>query len=189
MALSLRGTYDPFDDLRRMQHEMNRVFEQSLLGPVGGGTMTKAGDITGSLWSPRCDVKETDNEYLIHAELPGVKKEDLKYVTYMVTILFHALIIAYLAGFGRRFEFFFSIFRIEFDRGLLTLSGEKSQEKKQEGEKYYRVERSYGKFTRSFPVGEQVDTSQVKAQFNNGVLEVCIPKPQQQSAPKKITVS
>jgi HSP20 family protein len=168
MALSLRGLADPFEEMRR---DMNRFYEMAFAHP--GGLLKAEG---GAFWSPRCDVKETENEFLIHAELPGVKKQDLKYDNYI-----HAAVAP-----ERTLT---TVVRIELDRGTLTLSGEKTSEKKQEGERYYRVERSYGKFSRSFPVGEQLDPNSIKANFRDGVLELTIPKPQQQSAPKKITVS
>ena len=58
----------------------------------------------------------------------------------------------------------------------LTLSGERKFENVEENETYSRIERSYGKFTRSFQLPSNVDNSKVTAQFENGVLTVRIPK-------------
>ena len=66
-------------------------------------------------WAPIVDIQETDKEYLVKAELPEVKKDDVK-----VTI----------------------------KDGLLTLEGERRQEKEEKTKKFHRVERSYGKFVR-----------------------------------------
>jgi HSP20 family protein len=58
----------------------------------------------------------------------------------------------------------------------VTISGEKKKEEKKEEKDYYRLERSYGSFRRSFPLPADVDSSKAKAKFKDGVLEVTIPK-------------
>jgi hypothetical protein len=64
---------------------------------------------------------------------------------------------------------------------ILTISGEKRFEQKEENDKHLRTERTYGKFTRSFRLPENVTEDQVKASFNNGVLEITWPKKQKQN--------
>ncbi|MEJ2697969.1 MAG: Hsp20/alpha crystallin family protein [Candidatus Sulfobium sp.] len=59
---------------------------------------------------------------------------------------------------------------------VLTISGEKKKEEKVEKQNYFRMERSYGNFTRSFSLPADVQTDKVKAQFRDGVLEITIPK-------------
>lgn len=59
---------------------------------------------------------------------------------------------------------------------VLTISGEKKYEEKQEKDNYYCVERRYGKFERSFRMADKVDNDQVSAEFKNGVLTLSIPK-------------
>jgi HSP20 family protein len=66
---------------------------------------------------------------------------------------------------------------IEVKDGVLTVSGERKAEEKKQGEGYYRVERAFGSFSRSLSIPEGIDPEQVSAQFDNGVLEVRIPKP------------
>lgn len=80
---------------------------------------------------------------------------------------------------------------IELNKGLLTISGEKKEEKKVEKDKYSRIERSYGKFSRSLTVPEDMREDQIKAKFDNGVLEVTFPKPPQLASTetKRITIS
>ncbi len=70
---------------------------------------------------------------------------------------------------------------IKFQEGVLTVSGEKKHEKKEENEQCHIVERSYGSFSRSLRLPERVDPSAISANFNNGVLEIIVPKPE---APK-----
>ena len=94
-------------------------------------------------WSPSVDISETDGEYLIRADLPAVKKEDV---------------------------------RVTFDDGMITVSGERKQKKEEKGEKLHRVESFYGKFTRSFSLPINVDSTSIKAESRDGVLTVRIPK-------------
>jgi HSP20 family protein len=65
---------------------------------------------------------------------------------------------------------------VSLQENLLTIKGEKRQEKEEKDERYHRIERSYGAFTRSarLPVG--VDASRVSAAFKNGLLTVTLPK-------------
>jgi len=59
---------------------------------------------------------------------------------------------------------------------MVTVSGEKKKEEKVEKKDYYRVERSYGSFTRSFKLPKEVQSDKAKATFKDGVLEVRVPK-------------
>ena len=59
---------------------------------------------------------------------------------------------------------------------VLTLKGEKTQESDENDQKYHRVERSYGRFQRSFTLPANLDPEDIKAKFTNGVLIVSIPK-------------
>ena len=69
----------------------------------------------------------------------------------------------------------------------LTLRGERKQEKKVKEKDYHRVERSYGSFSRSFRLPENVNGSKAKAEFKNGVLEVRLPKTKE-TKQKKIEI-
>jgi HSP20 family protein len=78
---------------------------------------------------------------------------------------------------------------IEFDKNVLTISGERKSEQESRKAGYYRVERSYGSFRRSLTLPEGVDPEAINATFENGVLEVTVPKPEQHTARKvQITV-
>ncbi|HEY5755151.1 MAG TPA: Hsp20/alpha crystallin family protein [Steroidobacter sp.] len=96
-----------------------------------------------AIWRPLADISETDTEYLIKAELPEVKKEEVK---------------------------------VTFDQGLLTISGERRQEKKQKDQNELRVESFYGSFSRSFSLPDNVDAKAIRAESKDGVLRVRIPK-------------
>jgi HSP20 family protein len=66
---------------------------------------------------------------------------------------------------------------IEIKDNVLTVSGERKAEHEDKGEGYHRVERAFGSFSRSLTLPAGVDAGQVEAKFDNGVLEVRIPKP------------
>jgi len=76
---------------------------------------------------------------------------------------------------------------VDLKDGVLTLSGKRSHEKEVKEENYYRKERAYGSFHRSFNVPAEIDPDKVKAEFKDGILKVEIPKPEEKK-PKKIAV-
>ena len=94
-------------------------------------------------WAPTADISETDKEYLVRAELPGVKREDVK-----VTV----------------------------EDGMLTLSGERKREREEKTERFHRVERYAGSFSRTFYLPDSADLNSVRAESKDGTLTVHIPK-------------
>lgn len=66
---------------------------------------------------------------------------------------------------------------IEIKDGVLTVSGERRTEHEDSSNGYHRVERAYGRFSRSLSLPQGIDADQVQADFDKGVLEVRIPKP------------
>jgi HSP20 family protein len=140
--------WDPFRELEEMSERLNRVFSRPSLRTNGKENLTVAD------WIPTVDISESEGEYLIKAELPEVKKEDVK-----VTV----------------------------ENGVLTLQGERRQEKEEKGKKYHRVERSYGSFIRSFTLPESVNESGVKAEYKDGMLNIHLPK-SEKVKPKAIEV-
>jgi HSP20 family protein len=78
--------------------------------------------------------------------------------------------------------------KIELEDNVLTVSGERKAEHEERKEGYYRVERSSGNFSRTLTLPEGVDPESVKANFDRGVLEVRVPKPEQPK-PRKVAIS
>jgi HSP20 family protein len=78
--------------------------------------------------------------------------------------------------------------KIELEDNVLTIAGERKAEHEQQGEGYYRVERSWGAFSRSLTLPEGVNADAIQANFDRGVLEVRIPKPEEQK-PRKVQIS
>jgi HSP20 family protein len=129
--------WDPFRELEDMSTRLNRFF-----GQVPARATEEEGAFFAD-WSPAVDVEETDKEYLIKADLPAVKKEDVK---------------------------------VGIEEGILTVQGERKQEKEEKNKRFHRMERSYGKFVRRMSVPMDVDQQKVAAEFKDGVLNVHLPK-------------
>ena len=92
----------------------------------------------------RIDWKETPEAHVFKADIPGVKKEEVK---------------------------------VEVEDGnVLVISGQRSREEEDKNDKWHRVERSSGQFTRRFRLPENAKTEEVKAGLENGVLTVTVPK-------------
>jgi HSP20 family protein len=77
---------------------------------------------------------------------------------------------------------------VTLENGVLTISGSREEEKKEEKEGYSRVERMSGKFFRRFMLPESVDEGKVSARTDKGVLHITIPKSDKQKA-RRISVS
>lgn len=78
---------------------------------------------------------------------------------------------------------------VSYADGILTISGEKKDEKEEKRKRYYRLERSFGAFRREVAIPVAVDDSNIKASFKKGVLNIELPKTKEaQAKPKKINV-
>lgn len=126
--------WDPLRELDSLSSRMNQMF------PVA---VRRNEDATFADWAPAVDVQETDKEYLIKADLPEIKKDDMK---------------------------------IAIDDGVLSMEGERKQEKEEKNKKFHKVERIYGKFVRRMALPSDVDETKVTAEFKDGVLNVHLPK-------------
>jgi len=147
--------FDPFRELDRLQNEVNRLFE----GYNGSPSETRSNSAmtphAGRMWSPSVDVAENENEIVLHAELPGLKQEDID---------------------------------IELTGDTLTLRGERKFENEDRRSNLVRVERSYGRFQRSFTLGIPVQGDKVTASYRDGILEVHLPK-SEETKPRKVQVT
>jgi HSP20 family protein len=77
---------------------------------------------------------------------------------------------------------------IEVQDGTLTISGERTAEHEQREKGWYRIERSFGRFSRALSLPDGVDPDGIQASFKDGVLEVRIPKPEERK-PRRIEIS
>ncbi|HZI86098.1 MAG TPA: Hsp20/alpha crystallin family protein [Pyrinomonadaceae bacterium] len=78
--------------------------------------------------------------------------------------------------------------KVEMTDDLLTLSGERKEEKEEKREGFYRSERSYGSFYRQIPLPEGAKTEDAAATFHNGVLEITIPAPKVEPLTRKLEI-
>ena len=141
--------WDPLRELEEVSEKLNRLVSRpAVRGENRNETMTVAD------WIPTVDISETEDEYLIKADLPGVKREDVK---------------------------------ITVQERVLTIQGERAQEREEKGKRYHRVERTYGNFARSFTLPDYVDDTKVTAEFKDGVLNLHLPK-SEKARPKAIEV-
>lgn len=66
--------------------------------------------------------------------------------------------------------------KVKLEQGVLTLRGERRQEKEDKDNKHHRVERFYGSFARSFTLPEDADAEHIKAEYSEGLLTLSLPK-------------
>lgn len=137
--------WNPLRTLNTLPSELDRFF----------GDFGLNYNDSDSVWRPTVDLSETEENYEVKAEIPGMDKKDIK---------------------------------VEVHDHVLTLSGEKKHEEKVDGKNYHRIERSYGKFERSFRLPKEVKAEEIKAKYENGVLIVDIPKVEE-AKPKEISVA
>jgi HSP20 family protein len=143
--------FDPFREMERLQSEMNRIFDGINRVPEANGNALMQ---NGRVWSPSVDVAENAQEIVVHAELPGMKQEDID---------------------------------IELNGDTLTLRGERKFENEERKENFVRIERSYGRFQRSFTIATPIQHDKVSATYRDGVLEIHLPKSEEQR-PRKVQV-
>jgi HSP20 family protein len=140
--------WDPFLESEAFFNRLmpNRLFNWHSLG--NGQQLTD--------WTPSANISETESEYVIRAELPAIKKEDVQ-----VTV----------------------------ENGVITIKGERKQQKEEKNEKYHRVESFYGNFERRFSLPDDVNTASIKCDSKEGILTVHIPKVEiKKSRPQQIAV-
>ena len=98
----------------------------------------------------KVDVAEVNNAYTVHAEIPGVSRDDI---------------------------------HVSLDGGVVTLSAEiKQQDEQKKDAKVLRSERYYGSVSRSFQLPQEVDAGAARAKYENGVLNLTLPKKAQANA-------
>ena len=135
--------YNVWEDMERLQREMNRLFEtaQPSRHQVSPGF-------------PAMNIWSNEESLIVTAELPGVEIGEID---------------------------------VNVIGDTLTLSGSRTPEKLDEGSRYHRQERGYGKFTRSLQLPFVVDAEKVEATLENGVLRILLPRAEADK-PRKISV-
>src|SRR5437899_10666319 len=75
---------------------------------------------------------------------------------------------------------------LSLENGVLTINGERKMENEENRDKFHRIERAYGRFTRSFTLPPIINPDDVKAEFNNGVLKITLAKREEAKPKQKI---
>lgn len=146
--------FNPVRDLLNVEREFNRMFRTF---DDRFGLSKKEDSENGyenAVWMPLTDIFEDKDNYMIKADLPGMKKDDVK---------------------------------ISFADGQLSISGERVQEQESKDTKCHRIERTYGKYYRSFNLPKEIKEDKIKAEFKDGQLTVTIPKAEEVK-PKEIEI-
>jgi HSP20 family protein len=146
--------WEPFRDVDDM---FDRVFAETVRRwPRQAQVQAQGRELQAREWAPAADISETEGEYLIKAEVPEVRKEDVS-----VTV----------------------------QDGVLTLAGERRQEKREENEKVHRIERLHGSFARRFALPENAHEQGISAECRDGVILIRIPKQRaQEQQPRQIEI-
>ncbi len=144
--------WNPWEEMFNLTKRMNRLFEPGLLHRLD---LKEDDSITSYLWAPLVDIYETNEDIVVKAEIPGMKKEDIE---------------------------------INITDNVLTIKGEKKQERKMQNEDYHRIECSYGTFQRSFSLPKAIKPDNVTASYKDGVLTITIPKAEEVK-PKRIQIT
>jgi HSP20 family protein len=135
---------DPFGPFRR---EMDRLFD-NFFAPTEGRSFAAPALRAESVW-PRIDVEETDHDYIVTAEVPGMDEKNIE---------------------------------LNLRENMLTISGEKREERQDKKHGAAYAERFYGQFRRTIPFDLEVDEDKVDAKFRNGVLTITLPKSEKPEA-------
>ena len=143
-----RWGISPWRPFRELE-EWERRFDDLLGRPLWRLPVDERG------WMPAVDVFEKEDKFVVKAELPGMKEDNID---------------------------------VSVVGDTLSIRGEKKTETEIKEEDYYRCERSYGSFHRSISIPSNVDANKIEASFEDGVLEVALPK-SAKIKPKKISVS
>jgi HSP20 family protein len=126
--------FNPMRGLEKAQRRFN-----SFMDDMEKGVSFEMGG-----FNPRVDITEDDKNLYVHAEMPGIPKDNVK-----ISVN---------------------------DDMMLTIKGSKNKEELKEEQSYVRAERAYGEFSRSFVLPENIDIDNINAKYENGVLELTLPK-------------
>lgn len=137
--------HDWSTDMDQMQREMERL--------LGDFATRKPPPIQFSpkVWEPAMDIYETDDELVIHVELPGVKENEINLVV---------------------------------DKNVLIIHGERKEPKQESKRSYHQMEIVWGPFERAVQLPFPVDFSKIRASYEDGILEVILPKAKGEKARK-----
>jgi HSP20 family protein len=140
----------PFQDLQEMERRFDDIF-----GRPFWPMMWRRIPTIEPGWLPAIEVFEKEDKFVVKADLPGMKQEDIS---------------------------------VSVVGDTLTIKGERKSETEVKEEDYHCCERSYGSFSRSISLPSNVDAKKIEASYDDGVLEIILPKAPE-IKPKKVTIT
>jgi HSP20 family protein len=160
------GVNNPFELMQRMSQDMDRLFEQFGFGRSAIGLGPTLGPLLSSDIADRLP-RFVEGPTLWTPAVETTQRGD------------RFVVRADLPGINR------DDLHVEVDDDVLTISGERHTEQRDERNGYFRSERSYGSFFRAIPLPDGVKADQAEAKFNDGVLEISLPAPKQEDKKSK----
>jgi len=158
------ATTNPFSLMQRMSEDMDRLFEQFGFGRAGLGL--------GSSWASGPEISDLSPSFAGLQSLWTPQIETIRRGDRLV-------VRADLPGVDK------DDVHVAVENGVLTISGERRNERTEERAGLFRSERSYGQFFRAIPLPDGARTDECDAKFNDGVLEVSLPIPKQEDRSAK----
>jgi HSP20 family protein len=131
--------WDPFRDMKSVEDEFDRLIGRAY---------------SRNTWVPALDVRETDDNFELTLDLPGIDPKDVS---------------------------------VNYEDGMLTVSGKREFSEERQGETWHRIERSFGTFARSVRLPRTADPDKIEAGFDKGVLTISVPKAET-AKPRQIEV-
>jgi HSP20 family protein len=169
--------FNPMNEMMNLQREMDRLVDR-FFPPTRNVDEDAA---RSAVWRPTVDIHEDEHNYTIDAELPGLRKEDVK-------ISFQDGVLS-VSG-ERRYEYEEKAPAEGEGNGNGNGNGNGDQPKVtvKSGRSCHRMERYYGRFHRSFSFPTAVNPDNINARFEDGILRVVVPKAEQVK-PRQISIS
>jgi HSP20 family protein len=131
--------WDPFRDMKSVEDEFDRLLGRAY---------------SRNAWVPALDVRETDDNFELTLDLPGIDPDDVS---------------------------------VNYEDGMLTVSGKRDFSEERQGETWHRIERSFGTFARSVRLPRTANAEKIEARFDKGVLTISVPKAET-AKPRQIEV-
>jgi len=174
----------PWQMMRRMQEDMDRLFGQ-LVGQSQSGSLSQAAGAGGSgiaAWAPHIDVSETDQEFHIEADLPGVRQEDINIQVQDGMLILSARMQQGQESSRDQQGQQSPDSQSAWSEGQDGQNGQSQSQQLQQSQpqrQYHQRERRFGYFERVMSLPPSVDEENIQADFRDGVLTLRLPKMQQ----------
>jgi len=160
-VMDMARIYDPFEEIRRLEQEIDDIFSQFWRSARPRLTLPRR---------ERGEIQPVEREIAFAPSVDVIEKDN------------EIVVKADLPGIDKKDV------KIKVKSDAVTISGEVKKERKEKEENYFIEERVYGSFLREIPLPAEVDPEKAQAKFENGVLEITLPKVETGKKTKEITL-